>query len=267
MALTIEIFSTVEYSAILVSIFFFGLGSFYDLKAREVDDWVWLAYGFVGAPLTIVRLYLHPTLLLLTTVSIVITLVVSLGLFYAGLFGGADAKAIICLGVTIPLAPMSFQSLLGYLHPFFPITVAVMAFVCSVSIVVYYGGRNSIAYARNGRRMFEGMTKEPLGKKILASMTGYRTDISRLKSTFYLYPMEEVDPNNAHRRFKLFFGAEADRDRMVSEFTNSLSRLGYEGKVWVTPGLPMLLFVLIGLIITLGFGDVIFSGVMLLAGR
>ena len=115
--------------------------------------------------------------------------------------------------------------------------------------------------------MFEGLEHEPWGKKVMASITGYQTDLSRLTSTFYLYPMEEFDPNNSRRTFKLFFGAETDRDQMVSRLTESLSRLDYKGRIWVTPGLPMLLFILIGLAITLIFGDVIFSGVLLLAAK
>jgi prepilin signal peptidase PulO-like enzyme (type II secretory pathway) len=52
---------------------------------------------------------------------------------------------------------------------------------------------------------------------------------------------------------------------LVSELSNSLAKLGYEGKVWVTPGIPMLLFILIGLGLTLILGDIVFSTVFILA--
>jgi prepilin signal peptidase PulO-like enzyme (type II secretory pathway) len=34
--------------------------------------------------------------------------------------------------------------------------------------------------------------------------------------------------------------------------------------VWVTPGLPMLVFMTAGLVVTLVFGDILFSGVYFL---
>ena len=61
----------------------------------------------------------------------------------------------------------------------------------------------------------------------------------------------------------MFFDAEADRDQLVSNFTESFQKAGYSGKVWVTPGLPMLVFILAGLLVALVVGDPIFSLVFL----
>ena len=98
MALIVDIAQIAECLAIIASIFFFTLGSYFDLKMREVEDWVWLVYGSIGAPLTIIRLYLDPSLLVLTIISIAITILISFGLFYFGLFGGADAESDHVLG-------------------------------------------------------------------------------------------------------------------------------------------------------------------------
>ena len=256
-----------EFAAILLTLFFFVLSSVYDLKTREVDDKVWLVYGSIGAALTASRLILDPSALIVTAISIAVATVLALGIFYFGLFGGADAKAIICLGLTLPLAPVSFQSVLGYPHPFFPVTAMIMGYICSASVAVWFGVRNSITYARLGGRMFDGLESEPKWRKLMAFLTGYRAGVSKLRSTFYLYPMEEVPAGAAKRSFKFFFDAEIDRDQLVSSFVESLSRVGYQGDVWVTPGLPMLLFILMGLVITLIFGDMVFATVLLRAAR
>jgi preflagellin peptidase FlaK len=259
-----------EYAAILASLFFFGLGSFFDLKTREVDDRVWLAYGGIGLALTILRLAVNPSLLILILASIGVTTLVSIGLFYFGLFGGADAKAIICLGLTLPLPPLGFLPILGYVHPFFPVVVAIMGFALSVSAALWFALTNLLTYSRQRADMFKGLEHESKLRKLFAGITGYPAEFSRLRSTFYLYPMEEVEQDangNMRRVFKFFFSAEADRDEMVAKFNESISELGYEGKVWVTPGLPMLVFILVGLVVTLVFGDLIFSGVLILAGR
>jgi len=257
----------VDLAAIIVTIFFFGVGSYFDLKTREVDDRVWLTYGPIGLALTVVRLLVEPSALFLTLVSIAITTMVSFGIFYFGLFGGADCKAVICLGLTMPLPPSTFQPVLGYLHPVFPLVVVITGFICSAAIAVWYGLRNLATYFSRGKDMFEGLQYESWWRKTMAFILGYRVELSKLRSTFYLYPMEAVvqSAEGPHRALKLFVDAETDREPLVSELSNSLAKMGYEGKVWVTPGIPMLLFILIGLIITLILGDIVFSTVFILA--
>jgi hypothetical protein len=81
--------------------------------------------------------------------------------------------------------------------------------------------------------------------------------------------MEEVimEGDRPRRTLKLYQNAETDREPLVSKLSDALTELGFNGKVWVTPGLPMLLFILIGLIITLTLGDVVFSTVLILASH
>jgi len=78
-----------------------------------------------------------------------------------------------------------------------------------------------------------------------------------------LYPMEEVveETNEARRRFHFLFDAESDRGVMVSKFVEALKKVGSPHRVWVSPGLPMLVFIFIGLIITVTLGDVIFYAI------
>jgi preflagellin peptidase FlaK len=252
--------------AVAVTLFFFGLGSILDLRSREVDDRVWLVYGPVGLLLTIITLFVDPSRIILTALSVGIAFVLAIGLFYFGLFGGADAKAIMCLGLAIPLVPRGFPGLLGYAHPFFPIVVLVTGFLCSVLAAVWLGMENLLSYTRVGSTMFQGLEHESKWRKGLAMISGYRTQIDRLRSVFYLYPMEEIiqAPDGARRSFKLFVDAESDRDKMVSEFANAYSKLNLQSQVWVTPGLPMLVFMTAGLLVTLVFGDILFSGVYFL---
>ena len=125
----------IDTTAVLVSLFFLVVGSIWNLKTREVDDKVWLLYGPLGVALTAVRVVLDPSLLVLVGISFAIAFITSMGLFYFGLTGGADAKAIICLGLTLPLPPSSWLPLIGFsVHPFFPLVVVIMSFISSGSI-------------------------------------------------------------------------------------------------------------------------------------
>jgi preflagellin peptidase FlaK len=264
----LDLSQIVQYLSVIVTIAFFALASAFDLRTREVPDWVWLVYGPIGVALTAIWLFLESSEIPLAALSIGLTALLSLALLYFGVFGGADAKAIICLGITLPLAPSSYVTLVGYVHPFFPVVVVIMGFVCSVSVVFWIGLRNLWSRS-HGHDLFEGLYNESLPTRVLAALTGYPTDISRLRSTSYLYPIEEVVENTtgARRRFHLFFDAEADRDQMISDFTKSLSKVGSPSRVWVSPGLPMLLFMLFGLVITLVAGDLIFSTILMFALR
>jgi preflagellin peptidase FlaK len=252
--------------AVMVTLFFFGLGSLLDIKSREVDDRVWLVYGPVGLLLTIATVFMDPSRTILTALSVGIAFVLAIGLFYFGLFGGADAKAIMCLGLAIPLVPHGFPGVLGYAHPFFPVVVLVTGFLCSVLAAVWLGIENLLTYTKLGSAMFQGLEHESKWRKVLAMISGYRTQIDRLRSVFYLYPMEEIvqTSDGARRSFKLFVDAESDRDKMVSDFADAYSKLNLQSRVWVTPGLPMLLFLTVGLVVTLIFGDILFSGVFFL---
>jgi prepilin signal peptidase PulO-like enzyme (type II secretory pathway) len=259
-----DLLPTIDAVALSVSLLFFVVGSISDFKTREVDDKVWWAYGPLGATLTGIRLIIDPSLLLLTGISIGIAFLISMGMFYFGLTGGADAKAIICLGITLPLPPNSWQPLMGFVHPFFPVVVVMMGFICSGLIALWFGISNLVSYARLRHGMFEGLEHEGGMRKAIAFISGYPTHISNLQSKFYLYPMEEITGSglSSRRTFKFFVDAESDRDKLVSSFLEKLSATGFQGLVWVTPGLPMLFFILIGLAIALVIGDPIFTTIL-----
>jgi hypothetical protein len=57
------------------------------------------------------------------------------------------------------------------------------------------------------------------------------------------------------RRLRLLVKAEEDRDRLVSQLGETL-RNGEDGVVWVTPGIPLLTFMLAALLICTFIGDI-----------
>ena len=255
------ILKILETLSILVTLVFFSLGSYYDMKAREVSDNLWMVYAPIGISLTLGRVILDPSTLLLTAISAVVTILVAFGLFYLGLFGGADAKAILCLGATMPLAPSSYPTIIGYVYPFFPLVVTITSYLCSTSVIIWLGLTNLGRYISRGGRMFNGLSKESGWKKLLAFITGYPVEQAKLRSTFYLYPMEEVleTDSGPRRAFRLFVSAEEDRSEELVKLESQLSRMGYTGEVWVTPGLPQLVFLLFAIVITLILGDPLFG--------
>jgi hypothetical protein len=78
--------------------------------------------------------------------------------------------------------------------------------------------------------------------------------------------MEKVveDESGARRAFEMYSDPDVDRDQVVSEFEESLKKVGSPDMVWVTPGLPLLVFILIALVIALTFGDPLFFALSML---
>lgn len=241
------------------------IAAIFDLKTREVPDKIWLMYGPLGLILTIYRIWTEPSLLFFTAASVSLSILIAFGLVFFGLSGGADAKALICLGVTLPLPPGIANPILGFAFPFFPIVVLVIGYVVSLSVAVWMLGRNLVLLARHGSGMFEGLEREPIWKKALAFITGFPTAFSNLQSTFYLFPMEEVvvdDVNGAHRTFQVYSNADVDREQVLSRFSESMKKVGSPNTVWVTPGLPLLVFILAAVVIALTVGDPVFAGIL-----
>lgn len=86
--------------ALAVATLFFGLAGYQDWRKREVQNWVWVIYGPLALAITLVC---YSGWLLIFAVSfMVVNAVVSIGLFYAGVWGGGDSKAFMCLGVGLP---------------------------------------------------------------------------------------------------------------------------------------------------------------------
>jgi preflagellin peptidase FlaK len=258
-----------DYVAVGLSLLFLAVASYYDLKTREVSDKLWLVYGPIGLAFTAFRLYLNPSLLLFAGVSIGFSVLVAFGLAFTGLWGGADTKALICLALTLPLPPTIVTPVLGYVHPFFPIVVLVIGYVCSISVAFWVLAKNLVLWLKLRPHMFEGLEHERVWRKALALIAGYPTPTAQLKSTFYLYPMEKVveDEKGARRELQIYSDVDVDRDEVVAKFNESLQKVGSPSRVWATPGLPMLLFLLVGVVVALIFGDPIMVGIFLLLGR
>lgn len=109
---------------LFVTLFCFGYAAYCDHKTRRVDNWVWVLFAVIGTPLTFYSIY--PYLF----ASLMVTVVVSLIAWYCGAFGGADAKALITLGL---LMPTGFDGSV----PYFPIVALVFGCVTSMLYIVY----------------------------------------------------------------------------------------------------------------------------------
>jgi preflagellin peptidase FlaK len=202
-----------------------------------------------------------------------LTAAFALILFYSGGFGGADAKALMCLALALPFYPdNSFTPVSLQISPisqtFFPITVFSNSVLLAAATAVYMFLHNILWHKRKGRKLFqEGHGNESFGRKLMVLVTGYRVSINRLKEKWHLYPLEDVENVDDKLKRKLVVVPKDEgRNAIVERLTRAVENGKIQPMVWATPGLPMLIFVTVGLIMALFLGDIIWILISFLLG-
>jgi preflagellin peptidase FlaK len=259
---------------ILLSLAFLVYASLSDYKTREVSNRVWVFFAPVAFALTFTELFLSDfSLLPFYGLCFGLTTAFTIILFYAGGFGGADAKALMCLALALPFHPQELLTpLSGEVSPimqlFFPLTVFSNSVLLAALTAIYMLFHNLLWQRKTGKKLFEGEQKsESIGKKILVLITGYKIPIKRLKEKWHLYPMEDIEKRENRTVRKLVaLPKDEGRDSIVERLAEAVEAGEIQDMVWATPGLPMLIFMTIGLIIALFFGDMVWVFVRFLLG-
>lgn len=257
--------SMLATARILLSLIILAYASWSDYKSREVSNTLWLFYGPPAFALTLVELFLNNfSNILVFGLCFSLTTIFVLIIFYAGGFGGADAKALICLALALPFYPENaFTPISERISPiaqnFFPLTVfnnsVLLAAATAIFILLY----NIAQHKRKGEKLFSEFEGESVARKALALVTGYKMPINRLREKWHLYPLEDIeeDVNRGFRRRLLTIPRDEERSCILGRLERAVEEGRIGDMVWATPGLPMLIYMTVGLVIALLFGDVI----------
>lgn len=263
-----------DVARIALTLPFMLYASVSDFKNREVSNNVWIFFAPPAFALTFMELLLFETSeLAYYGLCIGVTVIFALVLFYAGGFGGADAKALMCLALALPFYPKNFPSpLLGEASPiskaFFPLVIFSNSVILAIIPILCIALHNILWRLRTSRRLFEGDQRhESLGKRLLVMVTGYRVSISKLKEKWHVYPLEDIEetPEGAKRKL-IVLPKDEGRTAIVDRLDKAISAGTIEDGVWASPGLPMLVLVTVGLIVALFLGDFIWLFVHSLLG-
>ena len=266
------------WTRIVVSLVFLVYASWSDLRTREVSNSVWVVFAPVALLLTFAQFLFFPPSgdvlesMLFYAISFGVVFLFSLALFYIGAFGGADAKALMCLALALPdpsaaEAVSAFAEpifhvgfpLSGFTSPVFPITVFSNSVIIAALSVFYALLRNLVWRTRTGHKLFDGYANESLGRKVLALLCGYKVEVGVLEKSF-LYPLEDVKTNSLGEteRHLLLFPKDESREEIVTRLAEATEKENaIQRMVWATPGLPMLIFITIGLVLALTLTDIV----------
>jgi len=253
---------------VTVSLSFLLYASWSDYKTREVSNRVWVLYAPIALALSLAELSLYdPAKLPFFGLSFGVTAVIAILLFYTGGFGGADSKALMCIALALPFsvgtlfAPLSPLGESPLAQNLFPLTIFSNGVLFAAATGIYMLLYNIVWHAKTGKKFFEGpLTKESMGKKLLIMITGHRVSLQKLKETWHVYPMEDIkdeENENPPKRSLLAVPKDEGRDEIVTRLSKAADAGKIDKHVWATPGLPMLIFITIGLVAALLVGDVV----------
>ena len=244
----------------IVCLSFLIYASWSDYKTREVSNKVWIILGPLALALTAFQfLVFDPEHLLTYVLSFAVTSALALLIFYAGGFGGADAKALMCIALALPVYPSYFlPQPSGLFSPLFPLTIFTNSVLLAALSVSYALLRNLLWIGRNSGGLFEGLETESLGRKVVALFSGYKVKVTKLKKG-HMYPLEDVyvDEEGDKKRKLMVFPKDEEREEIVARILENVDEEKYDGGLWVTPGLPLLIFITAGLIVALACGDLV----------
>jgi len=214
---------------IIIALSMLSLASFMDLKKREVHDLVWIVFGSVGA----LMYFIEPDLIqnpipLLVASSITVT--IAYLAYRIGLFAGADALALVALGVIIPLYDGP-----NMLHEIAPLTILTNASIFASLFLLVNAVRNTVSLVK-GVPLFADF-KESNMKKALAFFLGYKAT----KPSF-AYSIEMGSEG----------GKKFDFSLINAEKTDYCAKPGS----WVMAGLPFIVYMLAGLMAMVLVGDI-----------
>ena len=161
------------------------VGSIIDVRKREIHDYYWIGFASVGFLLLFIDPDIIPNLLTIGFALIIAPFVILL--WRMGLFGGADAFALIALAVIAPMATFSENAV----TPFTTLSNAATLFVIPLSINVI---RNMIAQIK-GENIFEEFDAST-AKKSAAVLMGYRA-----KNPRFGFTIEKTE--NGKKKFDL----------------------------------------------------------------
>ena len=209
-----------------------------DLKSRIVPNKVWKYMLLTSLPLTILELLLAKYsvgVFIIAAVQLAIVFALAYILYIIGAFGGADAKALMCLAVIFPTYPSynGFPLFTGFSFSFAVLANSALA---APFLLIAMFLRN---LAREGIGNMRG--------NVFYYFVGYRVRVSKIPKFHNL--LEYINEKGEFVRAKK---AVEPNDRLIA----ALKKRNIE-YVWVTPALPFIVFMTAGYIVAFFIGDLL----------
>lgn len=214
---------------IVLALVMLGIACASDIKKREISDIIWIVFGAIAVCLIPFSGELLDVLLKIGIAMIIAPIAIIVWRF--GLFGGADAFALIVLAGLAPSATLTDGTITSF-------TILTNAVLFSIIPMLVNVTRNSILLAKK-RDIFEGF-EETKKRKILAMFIGYRA---------------------ANPKFGFSIEKKMGKKKRLNLSIQHAEYAEFCDKkdTWITPGVPYMIFIAAGFVVQLLYGDIIFG--------
>ena len=239
-------------------------GSYMDLRKREVSDIPWIIMAVVGLITTIIYIIFTEnkgrdgTII---GINLGIGIALGLVLYYTGMMGGADAKAIMALSFNTAIYPFTYEltSLLVYdfvppiFNTFFNWLLA-LVLIYPLPLLFY-----NIYLKYKKQKLFEN-TNANFASKFLMMISGYLIPVDKAKNRTDIVYSEVYNEEDEEWEIKHFMQVPEieEEEKYKLEVEEQIKKTKRE-KIWVKVLPPGIVFLLIGYILNIFLGNILFA--------
>ncbi len=236
-----------DYIRTIISVSMLGYASYKDVKTREIHDIVWIIPAAIGLIIDVYELYLGNITVRGVLFSVGFMVALSGILWYFSLFGEADLIAFVTLAIIHPRVPV--YGYIGYTPLFFSFTLIANSAIAGLLTAFYTFAVNLMDTLR-GRDLFMRHRDVSALKKLTIMFTGRNIPLKSIRGPPFEYPLEV--------KGELVIKPDIFDDDEANKAFRILRERGAEW-VWVSATLPYIVVLLVGYLISVVYGDVMFS--------
>lgn len=234
----------------------FSIGSIQDVKSREIDDRIWIVFLASAIILNLPGVLngsVEPAwwLLFAGLQSGLFIL-----LYYGGVYGGADAKGLMCLSLMYPSTPTGF--LVDLSTGRLPVAFSTMN--NALMLTILYLPVNllwNISVKLKGVELFKGLEKENMLRRAVALLLLRKVRFSQYLAENSRFLLAERRSRSGVRR--IVFSRKID-EKAEQGFKS-------DEHVFTSFLMPLQVLLLLGLVTRLFYGDVLLALSLLVASR
>jgi len=213
---------------------------------------VWMVPAALGLVIDVYEVVVGNLTITGALFSIGFMVVLSGILWYFSLFGEADLIAFVALAVIQPRVPVF--GFIGYTPLFFSFTIIANTAIAGLLTAIYTFVVNIVDSMRGGD-MFERYGDASALKKLVIMATGRYISLEVLRGPPFEYPIEV--------RGELIIRPDLFDDEAANKEFRIMREKGLE-RVWVSATLPYIVILFVGYLISVFYGDVMFTIMSLL---
>jgi len=262
---SLVVFQTMFYIQVAVVILCLIFGSVMDLLKREVSNIPWIIMAAVGLLTSIVLIIFSEDPRKVGGFfgfNVAFGLILGLVLYYTGIMGGADAKAIMALSLNTPVYIFNFAFLEQEVYNLIFIPNVFNTFFNWLLVMVIFYPLPLLFYNLylkiRGRKLFEN-TNANFASKILMMISGYLIPTVKALNRHDIVYSEKYDKETEKWNVIHFMQVvEVEEEEKFKKEVEEDIKLTRRELIWVKVLPPGIVFLLIGYIVNLFVGNLLF---------